>query len=150
MPVIVDEEGEKISLCYEVQGQVDQHFNLISDNCVSVNALYTPMVDTSGNFISKVGVLAEDNSGVCQAAEVDLTNCTVRVNGQVITTVYNQDGITINRHTNRVRIAVPNCQNVGLVLWVICEVRNGQNMIKLVTVRGFNLRPTSHGLIGKF
>lgn len=150
VPVIVDEEGEKTSLCYEVQGEADQHFNLISDICVSVNALYTPMVDGSGNFISKVGVLAEDNSGVCQEIEVDLTGCTVRVNGEVITTVYNQDGINIRRRTNRVRIAVPNCQNVGLVLWVICEVRSGQNMIKLVTVRGFNLRPTSHGLIGQF
>ena len=150
VPVIVNEEGEKTSLCYEVQGEADQHFNLISDTCVSVNALYIPMDDGSGNFISNLGVLAEDNSGVCQETEVDLTGCTVRVNGEVITTVYNRDGINIRRHTNRVRIVVPNCQNVGLVLWVICEVRSGQNMIKLVTVRGFNLRPTSHGLIGKF
>lgn len=148
VPVIVDEEGNKISLCYEVQGQANLHFNLISDTCVSVNALYSPMINGSqGNVISKVGILAEDNNEVCQEIEADLTGCTVRVNGQV-TTMYNQDGINVIRRTNRVRVAVPNCENFNLVLWVICEVRGGQPMIKFVTVRGSNLRPTSHGLVG--
>lgn len=148
VPVIVDEEGNKISLCYEVQGQANLHFNLISDTCVSVNALYSPMINGSqGNVISKVGILAVDNNEVCQEIEADLTGCTVRVNGQV-TTMYNQDGINVIRRTNRVRVAVPNCENFNLVLWVICEVRGGQPMIKFVTVRGSNLRPTSHGLVG--
>ena len=66
VPIIVDEEGNKLFLCYEVQGQANQHFNLISDTCVSVNALYSPMINPSkGNIISKIGILAEDNSGTC-------------------------------------------------------------------------------------
>ena len=149
MPAIVDAEGNKVSLCYEVQGEANQHFNLISDTCVSVNALYSPMINPlDGNIISKIGVLAEDSSGVCQQIEADLEGCTARVNGSNVT-MYNQDGIRVMRRTNRIRISVPNCNNVDLVMWVICEVRSSQPMIKFVVARGFNLMPTSHGLIGK-
>ena len=149
VPVTVNEEGEKIPLCYQVRGQANQNFNLISDTCVSVNALYSPMINASdGNIISKIGILAEDNSGMCQQIEVDLEGCTARVNGQALA-LYNQSGIHVMHHRSRVRIAVPNCENIDLVMWVICEVRSGQPMIKFIIARGFNLRPTSHGLIGK-
>ena len=149
VPVTVDEEEKKLSLCYEVRGQANQHFNLISDTCVSVNALYSPMINESDrNIISKVGILAVDTSGACQQIEADLERCTARVDGQV-QQMYNQDGIHMLHQRNRIRISVPNCENVDLVMWVICEVRRGQPMIKFVVARGFNLRPTSHGLIGK-
>ena len=63
--VTVDEKGNKVSLCYEIQGEANQYFNLISDTCVSVNALYSPGINAlDGNIISKIGVLAEDNNGV--------------------------------------------------------------------------------------
>ena len=41
VPVIIDEENNTVSLCYEVHGEPGEHFNLISDTCVSVNALYS-------------------------------------------------------------------------------------------------------------
>ena len=149
VPVIVDEEGNKVSLCYEVRGEANQTFNLITDTCVSVNALYSPMNKAPDrNFISKIGVLAEDNNGECQQIEADFEGCTARVDGQV-QMMYNQDGVRVMRRTNRIRISVPNCENIDLVMWVICEVREGQSLIKFVVARGFNLRPTSHGLIGK-
>ena len=149
VPVIIDEENNTVSLCYEVHGDPDQHFNLISDTCVSVNALYSSMIDPSnGNIISKIGVLAEDSNGMCQEIEADLNNCTARVNGTVVT-MYNQDGIRVMRRTNRIRISVPNCESTDLVMWVTCEVQGEQSMIKFVVARGFNLRPTSHGLVGK-
>ena len=149
VPITVDEEGKALFLCYEVRGQANQHFNLISDTCVSVNALYSPMINPSkGNIISKIGILAEGNSGTCQQIEADLEGCTARVNGAKVT-MYNQNGIQVNRRTNRIRISVPNCETEDLVMWVICEVHRGQPMIKFVVARGFNLRPTSHGLVGK-
>ena len=149
VPVIIDGESNKMSLCFEVHGEANQTFNLISDTCVSVNALYSPMNDpVDGNIISKIGVRAVDSSGVCQQIEADLEGCTARVNGNNVT-MYNQDGIHVMRRTNRIRISVPNCGSIPLVMWVICEVREQQPMIKFVVARGFNLRPTSHGLIGK-
>ena len=136
-----------MSLCYEIRGEANQHFNLISDTCVSVNALYSS-IPSGGNFIRKIGVLAEDSNGVCQEIEADLEGCTARVNGNNVT-MYNQDDVLVMRRTNRIRISVPNCNNINLVMWVICEVRGEQSMIKFVVARGFNLNPTSHGLIGK-
>ena len=138
-----------MSLCYEVHGEPGEHFNLISDTCVSVNALYSSMMDPSnGNIISKIGVLAEDSNGVCQEIEADLGGCTARVNANNVI-LYNQDGIRVRRRTNRIRISVPNCESTELVMWVTCEVQGEQPMIKFVVARGFNLRPTSHGLVGK-
>ena len=149
VPVIIDEEGNTVSICYEVHGEANQHFNLISDTCVSVNALYSSMIDPSdGKIISKIGVLAEDSNGVCQEIEADLEGCTARVNGNNLT-MYNQDGIRVMRRTNRIRISVPNCASTDLVMWVICEVQGEQPMIRFVVARGFNLRPTSHGLVGE-
>ena len=149
VPVIIDGEGNTVSLCYEIHGEPGEHFNLISDTCVSVNALYSSMSDPSnGNIISKIGVLAEDSNGVCQQIEADLEGCTARVNGNNVT-LYNQDGIRVMHRTNRIRISVPNCERTDLVMWVICEVQGEQPMIRFVVARGFNLRPTSHGLVGK-
>ena len=148
VPVFDDAEGNKVSLCYEVQGEANQHFNLISDTCISVNALYLPHSTDDGNIISKIGVLAEDSSGVCQLIEAELEDCTARVNGNVVT-MYNHDGIHVMRQTNRIRISVPNCGNLDLVMWLICEVRGRQPIMQFVVARGFNLNPTSHGLIGK-
>ena len=145
--MVVDAEGNKVSLCYEIRGEANQHFNLISDTCVSVNALYSS-IPSGGNFIRKIGVLAEDSNGVCQEIEADLEGCTARVNGNNVT-LYNQDGIRVMRRTNRIRISVPNCESTDLVMWVICEVQGEQPMIRFVVARGFNLRPTSHGLVGK-
>ena len=149
VPVIIDEENNTVSLCYEVHGEPSEYFNLISDTCVSVNALYSSMSDPfNGNIIRKIGVLAEDSNGVCQEIEADLEGCTARVNGTV-ETMYNQDGIRVMRRTNRIRISVLNCESTDLVMWVTCEVQGEQSMIKFVVARGFNLRPTSHGLVGK-
>jgi len=33
-------ESDRVSLCYEVHGEANQNFNLVSDMCVSVNAHY--------------------------------------------------------------------------------------------------------------
>ena len=149
VPVIINGEGNTVSLCYEIHGEPGEHFNLISDTCVSVNALYSSMINPSnGNIISKIGVLAEDSNGVCQEIEADLEGCTARVNGNNVT-LYNQDGIRVMRRTNRIRISVPNCESTDLVMWVTCEVQGEQPMIRFVVARGFNLRPTSHGLVGK-
>ena len=139
-----------LSLCYEVHGKANRTFNLVSDTCVSVNAYYIPMKNpTHGNVIGKIAVLAEDNKDVCQQIEVDSEGCTASVNGQVMSS-YQRHGIYVKRHTSRVRIAAPNCENIDLVMWVICKVCKRQPMIQFIISRGTNLRPTNHGLIGEF
>ena len=49
----------------------------------------------------------------------------------------------MRKYARRVRILAPNCENVMLVMWVICESRNDQDMIKFAIARGVNLRASS-------
>ena len=146
----VKEFGD-LSICYEVHGKPNMNFNLVSDICVSVNTLYSPAKDAQiGNIMSKIGVLAEDSKGTCQQIRVDLEGCTASVNGQNVSDYY-QNGIrVVQRRGKRVRIVTPNCGDSDVVMWVICEVRMKEPMIKFVISKGDGLRPSSHGLIGEF
>ena len=148
VPVASEEVGlpKKMSLCYEVQGQVNQTFNLISDTCVSVNALYSPTT-SEGTSIGKIGVLAKDNAGRCQEIGVDLAECEVRVNGQVVNSTYKQDGVNVrHRGKGKVRIAVPNCKDAIMVIVVTCQARS--SAIPFEVSKGTGLGNTSHGLVG--
>lgn len=107
----------------------------------------------SGNIISAVGIKAVDYRGNCIDIEVNLQSGCVPVvrgsNGQPVSTSrYDQYGVLVRRHREGVRVAVPNCENAPLVVWVLCEESRNQSMIKFVISRGVNLRPTAHGILG--
>ena len=150
-------DGKEYSLCYEVFGRVNSTLNLVSDTCVNVNARYGPMDNPEeGNIIRSVGVRAKglsDNS--CHNIHVDLEGCSATVEtpsgvSQSLASMerFEENGISVRKYPRRVRISVPNCENVMLVMWVVCENRNNQDMIKFVIARGVNLRASSHGLLG--
>lgn len=144
---------QDISLCYEVYGSTGSVFNLISDRCVTVNALYASMDNVErGNIISSIGILAVDTLGRCVGVTVSLDNqCMpiLRV-GSIEQQVssYSSHGVIIYRRHQRVRVSVPNCENVQLVMWITCGMMGSQQHLSLRVTRGLNLRPTSHGLIG--
>ena len=157
-------ENAVLNLCYEVHGDTDTTFNLVSDGCISVNAHYAQVRPTeSQNIIDAVYVRAVDNAGTCHNIAVSLSGCSASVNGVGISSVYSRMGVSVRPYSNRVRIAVPNCAELDLVMWVICQNRtfwssqtgsNGQEitfnaeMIKFVIARGLNLQETSHGILG--
>ena len=156
---LYSQSNKEYSLCYEVFGRTNSTFNLVSDTCVSVNAHYGPMDNPEeGNIIDKVGVQAVGTSQTasCHNILVQLEGCSASVHRSTenssfeipIGGKYDKDGVSVRRFSNRVRIAVPNCDNVMLVMYVICQKNVGQEMIKFVITRGLNLRPSSHGLIG--
>lgn len=143
-----------LNLCYEIHGRGNENFNVISDACVSVNSLYIPV--NGMNVVGAVGVRAEDSKGMCRNVKVDLDGCTVSAGvGDDMKTLgaserLSMNGITARKtRSDRVRISVPNCNNVKLVMWVICEHRERINMIRFQIARGLNLAPTSHGLLGE-
>lgn len=143
-----------ISLCFEIHGQSNEVFNLISDTCISVNALYRPMHNPDdGNIIHSIGIRAVDNGGQCVNVTIDIDNqCLPLVESEEfsgITNYYEVDGIVISKHNTRVRVLVPNCENVQLVMWVECQLEQAQEMILFSVTRGLNLHPTSHGLLGE-
>jgi len=150
-------EGEHVSLCYEVHGEADENFNLVSDVCVSVNAHYMRVrSDVDINIIDTIGVRAVGNDAQCRNIQVDLDGCRASVDGVEITMPYRMAGISVHKYTNHVRIAVPNCEDHDLVMWVFClsnTFRSGTltfqaPMIRFVIARGFNLQERSHGIIG--
>ena len=142
--------------CYEIHGKPNTIFNLVSDKCTAVNARYIPMnVAENGNIIGSVGIRAADSDGNCHTIEVRLSQpgssspLDVLVDGAVVAGVTQTDSVRVRRYSNRVRISVPNCDLLDLVMWVMHMEIGGQDMLKYVIMRGCNLAPTSHGLVGK-
>ena len=151
-------------LCYEVHGEANASFNLISDECTSVSAFYqtastaSPNIDL--NVVTQIGVRAVGNSDSCYNIQVNLDGaCSATVNGDPATN-NTFDGITVRQYprSRRVRISVPNCADTMLVMWVFC--RDGEvedpvtweyfdvSFIRYVVMRGLNLNEQSHGIIG--
>lgn len=140
------------SLCYEVHGKANSYFNLVSDKCTSVNAFYISLANPlAGNIIGGIGINTVDQDGVCHRIETSLDQCSASVDGNSLSIEesYNKAGIIVTRRRNRTRIAIPNCGNIDLVLWFICQNVQGQMMSRFVIARGVNLQPTSHGIVGK-
>ena len=155
-------EDDPINLCFEVHGADDAYFNLVSDACVSVNAHYIRVrPEDNINIIDSIHVRAVDSNGTCRNIDVSLNQCGAMVDG-VSVDMYNSAGISVRRFRNRVRIVVPNCQDIDLVMWVFClnntfwsrEDENGTEitfraeMIRFVIARGLDLAERSHGILG--
>ena len=145
----------KPQLCYEIHGDADQWFNLVTDSCTTVNALYTPLNDRL-NVITKIGVKAVDDDNKCVEILVDRSQCSVSVDGTVLgMESYSSGNINVRRYSKRARISVPNCNDINLIMWVICEQRTLPNsnvagdMLKFVVLRGLNYGRRAHGLLGK-
>lgn len=170
VPIFTDpnvQSGDNVSsICFEVHGRSSYFFNLITDNCTSVNAYYekatTPSLDMDLNVVTQIGIRAVGlGQSSCTDIEIDLEFCVTKVDGVNISSTYTLDGITVKRFTNsyRVRVSVPNCGDTKLVMWMFCK--NGMmpdptsnasypvNFIRFVVMRGLNLDQKSHGLIGQ-
>ena len=142
--------------CYEIHGKPDAIFNLVSDRCTTVNAEYVPMdIPENGNIVGAIGVRAADSAGNCHDVEVRLTQSgsgspiAVFLDGIEVSGVLSSDSVRVRKYSDRVRIAVPNCDLIDLVMWVMHMEMGSQDMLKYVIMRGCNLAPTSHGLVGK-
>ena len=140
---------QSVSLCFEVHGAVDKIFNLVSDRCVSVNALYSSMINPNdGNIVTSVGVRAVDISGKCVNIVVSLSeDCVPFVNSEP-SLFYSDFGVSVRKRGSKVTVSVPNCENEQLVMKMMCRTIGIQRMLDFGIQRGLNLRPTSHGLLG--
>lgn len=146
---------EPPSLCFEIHGAADSFFNLVSDNCTSVNAYYQiSSANEDLNFIRDIGVVTIDSQEECITIRVSVDNDCVpevhRGNQEVNMSMRYQDaGVYVRRSGQSVRISVPNCDNSQLVMWVKCRNITGQPQLRFDITRGLNLKPTSHGLLGE-
>ena len=148
-------------LCYEVHGDGDAYFNLVTDECASVNAHYINVSDYL-NVIDEIAIRAVDMNGTCKNILVSLDNCSVTVNGLSVQRMYSEGGITISRMASirRVRVSVPNCDESSLMMHIDCETRTLRdpfiagrvlitNMMRFEVMRGLNFgHRSAHGLLG--
>ena len=109
-----------LSLCYEVLGTVGRYFNLITDECTSVNAHYHAM-NSFLNSIDEIAVQAVDSDNVCHNIWITLPKCTTHVDNTIIEESYAALGIHIRKYDSQVHIVVPNCEGLPLSMWVVCE-----------------------------
>ena len=172
VPIHAPDIDSDLYLCYEIHGVADKYFNLVSDECTSVNAHYAQApVAPSLNIIDSISIVAVDNKRECHHISVDVDGCLTRVDEETLKPLpkkrstqngmYEESGVSVRSYTSRVRISVPNCEDNKLVMWVICEnkplydARNQLETVPIDTIRfeitrGLNLNEYSHGLLGKF
>ena len=135
-------------MCYEVHGEANAYFNLISDTCTSVNAYFSPMSDrVNMNRMSSIGIRTalSNEGGGCINIATNLHNCETSIEGVTNNTVRTVGDVRVRKFGNRWRISVPNCHHTRLVMSITCE----HNMLRFDISRGSNLNPSSHGLLGK-
>ena len=108
------------------------------------------------NVIKKIGVKAVNDDNKCVEILVDREQCSVNVDGTNLGMErYSSGNINVRRYSKRARISVPNCNNINLIMWVICENRTVPSsnvpgyMLKFVVLRGLNYGRRAHGLLGK-
>ena len=164
VPVFLPRQPKiRLPLCYEVQGRPDEWYNLVTDECTSVNAQY---VHTNGdtNVIGQIAIRARDTDHFCREILVNREDCAVELDGVPLNSSdrYSVNEIRIRQFSQRVRVAVPNCQEKSLVMWITCQTtlvedalffhppaRVPVDTLRFEVLRGLNYgHRDSHGIVG--
>ena len=142
------------SLCYQIHGETEEYYNIISDRCVQVNVLYDAIGSDSqaGNYIKDVGIVAHNTAGGCNSIEVTGRRCTVTIDGNALNGSYDQDGVTITKTGRKLyEIILPNCkttQGDDLRFRLRCVKVNNKGVVRVDVIRNGG-RAGAHGLLGK-
>ena len=145
------DKGE-LGLCYEVHGEKNKIFNLVSDSCLSINALLEepPEKPDIGNVMTQIGVLAKDLNGNCHRILVDVKQRSLKFNNERIVGSRTHNGIHLSKLIKKVEISMPGCINgTSLSFRIEFNYMNGADMLKIVFSDESGLRQDSHGLMGK-
>ena len=152
--------SNRVSLCYEIHGSPSRWFNLVTDECTSVNAYYTNLTDID-NIIEQVAIRAIDDAGNCREILVNRDGCSTALDGVTVNaSQYEADGVQITRYPRRVQVAMPSCAESSLTMWLTCETRYHSDPYREVEIvvdalrfevtRALNFgHSDTHGLIGK-
>ncbi|CAI8056751.1 hypothetical protein GBAR_LOCUS30914 [Geodia barretti] len=137
-------------MCYEIDGHAGKYYNLVSDTCTSVSALFTEQPsDPRRNRMSEIGIYAVSTRNTCAKIQISLENCAGNLNSETVTSTNQQNSISVRQYLNRWRVSVPNCDSTqSLIMWIFCD--SEPDMLRFRIARGNNLAPTSHGLLGQF
>lgn len=112
-----------VGLCFQIHGENNSYYNLISTDCVSVNGLWTAVTKTL-NVITEVGVTFSAQ-GMCHTLLIDLDWCSITVDeDSVITKDGNyrfKDYLVVKRiEDSMVSIHIPHCDRT-IEFLIQCE-----------------------------
>ena len=144
------------ALCYEVHGAVGKYFNLISDTCISVNALFTSMPSQgSGNRMSTIGVhavqteepviLGGNGGSKCVDIRIELQNCAAFVNGEPLPDEGAFGQVQFQKNYHQWILKMYNCDKEKVEMIITCQT----DMLRLDVMRNTRVNATAHGLMGK-
>jgi len=142
------------SLCYQIHGENNKYYNIISDRCVQVNVLYDAIGRNppGGNYIKDVGMVAHNTAGGCNKIGVIGKGCKVSIDGNALNESYNQDGIIIASTGRRAyEVILPNCkatQGDDLRFRLRCIKVSNKGVVRVDVIRNGG-RSGAHGLLGK-
>ena len=124
----LDSHQQSLYLCYQIHGDGDTYYNLLTTPFTSVNGLWSSFHNSDLHFLTEIGVRALSESGECYTVLVELKNCTVTINSAAGFTdnglILNSTGLNVTRRDDRVVvISVSDGSQDDLVLEVECEVR---------------------------
>ena len=163
-PVEVGVSDQTVSLCYQVHGEKGKFYNLVSDDCLSINAhVSQPIAGVNSHVMDKITIRAIGSNGACYNISIVRENCEVTVNHPIfINSRFEEEGITvfndrmIARDPNVVHISVPNCGRALVdVMNITCseyKIRTSlaaMEVLELTTTRGISPIEAAQGLVGK-
>ena len=142
------------SLCYQVHGESGKYYNLISDECMQMNALYQAFKNFENeNFIKEIGLLIKNSEDNCTEISLRANLCSPVIDGIPFNESYDEDEITIiNTGKRRFEITVPNCKATeadDIKFEIACHKTKGQKVIQFNIERGGGIKPGAHGIVGK-
>ena len=152
-----------LALCYQVHGDGNTYYNILSTSHASLNGLWTAETGTL-NVLTELSVQTISRTGECYRIIVELEECTVSINGESFTSNSlhllnsSEGGVFVSRDDDRVVvIRVPDGgSGEGLRVVVECESRrvfDGEvetPMLLLRITRKLSLSGVAHGLLGLF
>lgn len=175
VPLFTPSLSPSPSLCYEIYGEDDKHFNLLSDQCISVNAHYkrfanegdTPLTHSRPfHVIDEIGVRISGGDRGCFDVLIQLheRQCIVAINGKAMQGgYYRQGSLHIVASPNHVSLSVPNCGYGHIVLKVQSKLMSSlrskrtksgvilrEAFLEFGIESGAGITPSVHGLIGKY
>ena len=163
-PVEVGVTEQTVALCYQVHGEDGKFYNLVSDECVSVNAHVTrPFPEINSHVIDEISVRATGTNGSCYDILVSRENCSVSVNRESIpiNTYFKEGNVSLHndrriaRLPNVIRISVPNCGralvdtiSIKCTEYAIRDAPAPTEVLEFTATRGLSPIEAAHGLVG--
>ena len=156
VPLYGIKQGMNQQLCYEVYGQPNQYFNLLSDRCVSVNAHYTEHSSRKSrmlHIVDQIAIISSNNIGQCVEIVVELDTkekLSVHVNGAKVNQEVKNGEVQVLSYNTHASVSVPNCAS-GEVLTMSVQLKTMLRDVSYLEFQihgGHTIDASAHGLIG--